>query len=116
MPRRVRRRYIAVKIDGNSAVKKEDIYKAVWNSILRLFGEYGASQTDLRIIDYNSESRQAVLRCSHKALPIVKASIPCVTQIDGRPAAIHISLISGTLKSLKRKLTEQRNQAHMASG
>ena len=102
----MRRRYIAVKIDGDQTYKKEDVYNAIWDSILRLFGEYGVSQTDLRLIEYDSENRQAVLRCSHEALPLVKASIPCITRIGGRAAAIHVQLISGTLKSLRRKLAE----------
>ena len=102
----MRRRYIAVKIDSNQTPKKEEVYGAIWNSILRLFGEYGASQTDLRLIDYDSENRQAVLRCSHEALPLVKASIPCVTRIGGRTATIHVQIISGTLKALRRKLAE----------
>jgi len=102
----VRRRYIAVKINNAQTIKKEDVYIAVWNSLLRLFGEYGASRTDLRLIEYDPENREAVLRCSHEALPLVKASITCVTQIGGKPAAIHIQLVSGTLKTLRRKLAE----------
>jgi len=106
LPRRVRRRYLAVKIDSDQEPKKEEIYIAIWSSILRLFGEYGASLTDLRLIEYDMENRVAVLRCSHEALPLVKASIPCVTEIGGRPAVIHIQLVSGTLKSLRRKLAD----------
>ena len=101
MPRRLRRRYVAVKVESNGEVKKEDLFYAIWNNVLRLFGEYGASQTDLRLIDYDSENRQAILRCSHDALPLVKASIPCVTRIGGGAAAIHIQLVSGTLNSSK---------------
>jgi len=103
----VRRRYIAVKIDSDQTLEKEDVYSAVWKSLLRLFGEYGASRADLRLVEYDSENRQAVLRCSHEALPLVKASIPCVTRIGGRTASIHIKLVSGTIKSLRRKLAEQ---------
>jgi len=108
----VRRRYIAVKIDSNHAIKKEEVFYAIWDSILKMFGEYGASQTDLRLIDYDSENRQAILRCSHDALPLVKASIPCVTRIGGGAAAIHIQLVSGTLNSLRRKLTKQTKKSN----
>jgi len=105
----MRRRYIAVKIDSDKVDEKE-IFNAIWESILRLFGEYGASQTDLRLIEYNPQNRQAVLRCSHQALPLVKASIPCVTRVGNQPATIHTQLISGTLKSLRRKLTDQQRK------
>jgi len=92
-----------VNIDSSQASKKE-VFNAIWDSILRLFGEYGASRTDLRLIDYDPENKRAVIRCSHEALPLVKASIPCITRIGGRPAAVHIELVSGTLKSLRKKL------------
>ena len=73
---------------------------------MKIFGEYGASQTDLRLIEYNPENKQAILRCSHNALPIVRASIPCITRIGNKPASVHIELISGTLKSLRRKMAK----------
>lgn len=83
------------------------MFYAVWNSILKLFGEYGASQTDIRLIKYNPEKGLAVIRCSHKALSMVKASIACVTRIGRESAALHVQLVSGTLRSLRRKLSEQ---------
>ena len=107
MPRRLRRRYVAVKVESNGEVKKEDLFYAIWNNVLRLFGEYGASQTDLRLIEYSPEDNLAVIRCSHKSLPMVKASITCVTRIGRESAALHIQLVSGTLKSLRRKLSER---------
>jgi RNase P/RNase MRP subunit POP5 len=100
----MRRRYIAVKIDGGEMFDERDLYDAVWASILRLFGEYGASQTELTLVEYDPKGRQAVLRCSHKALDLVKASIVAVTEIANEKAAAHILSVSGTLKSLRRKI------------
>jgi RNase P/RNase MRP subunit POP5 len=96
---------LAIKIESSRTTERE-IYNAILDSILRLFGEYGASQTDLRLIEYDPEKMQAILRCSHKALPIVRASIPCVTHIGNEPASMHIQLVSGTLKSLRRKMAK----------
>ncbi len=104
MPRRMRRRYIAVRIDSDRTFEERDIYDAVWTSILRLFGEYGASQTELLLVDYNQETKQAILRCSHKALDLVRASIVAVTEIDSEKATMHIMSVSGTLRSLRRKM------------
>jgi len=99
----MRRRYIAVKIDGEKTYEKRDFYNAVWTSILRLFGEYGASQTELALIEYDLNRKQAILRCSHKALNLVKTSIATITEIRNEKATVHILLVSGTLKSLRRK-------------
>ena len=100
----MRRRYIAVRIDGERTFDERDFYDAVWTSILRLFGEYGASQTELTLIEYDQETKQAILRCSHKALGLVKASMVAVTEIENESATLHIVLVSGTLKSLRSRI------------
>jgi len=79
---------------------------AIWNAILQLFGEYGASQTNLILMKYSLKPNYAVLRCSHKALDIVKASIASITQTNGKPVAIRVLGVSGTLKALRRQMPE----------
>jgi len=111
----LRRRYIAVKIESNHPVEERDFYEAVWTSILKLFGEYGASQAELALVDYDLEANQAILRCSHKALDLVRASIVAVTGIRNEKAAAHILLVSGTLKSLRRKLPGHKTADRGAS-
>ncbi len=100
----MRRRYIAVRIDSDGISDGRDVYDAVSSSILRLFGEYGASQTELALIEYDQETKQAILRCSHRALDLVKASIVAVTEANNEKATVHIALVSGTLKSLRSRI------------
>ena len=73
MPRGVRRRYLALKLVSDGSVRREELMNAIWDAIIQLWGEYGASQTDLALIRYSSERDYAILRCSHKALEMVKA-------------------------------------------
>jgi len=93
-----------VKIEGNQTLSERDVYDAVWTSLARLFGEYGASQAELSLIEYNPEKKLAVFRCSHKALEIVKASIAAMTEVTGEKMAFHVIRVSGTLKSLRTKI------------
>jgi len=102
----VRRRYIAVEIDSDRMFDERDVRNAVLDSALRLFGEYGASRSELALIEYDQEGKQAILRCTHKALDLVKASIVAMTEISGEKATVHIILVSGTLKSLRRKISK----------
>jgi len=111
----LRRRYIVVKIESDHPVEERDFYDVVWTSILKLFGEYGASQAELGLVDYSGETNQAILRCSHKALDLVRASIVAVTGIRNEKAAAHILFASGTLKSLRRKLRSQKTADRGAS-
>jgi len=73
------------------------------NAILKLFGEYGASQANLILIEYNQQKSSAILRCSHTTVEMVRASIASVTEINGKPVVIHVVGVSGTLRALRRK-------------
>jgi len=101
--RRVRRRYLALRVESEQHVNERDVMDAVWNAVLELFGEYGASQTNLRLIKYDLERSYAVVRCSHTALERVRASIASITEVKGKPAVIHVMGVSGTLRGLRKK-------------
>ena len=103
MIKRVKRRYLLLKIDSALPVEEGDLKDTVWNSITKLFGEYGASQAGLFFVRFDRERKEAVLRCSHKALEMVHASIVAVTIIRDEPTIIHVLRVSGTLRALGKK-------------
>ena len=103
MPKQVRRRYLALKVVGEQAVTERAIMNAIWKAILELFGEYGASQTDVRLVEADPQRSYAVIRCSHKSLERTRASIASITEINGKPAAVHVMGVSGTLRALRKK-------------
>lgn len=107
MIRHSRPRYLAIQIHSENIFEGDDIKNAVWNKILQLFGEYGASKTGLFLVNYD-EKKRAILRCSHKALPMVHAAVASVTRINDQPAAMHVLKISGTIKALDKKLSVKR--------
>jgi len=74
---------------------------AVWDAVLQLFGEYGASQAALTLVEYDPQKGYAVVRCSNKALEMVRASVASITKIDEKPVAMRVLRVSGTLKSLR---------------
>jgi len=104
LSRRMRKRYLAFKVVNEQSVNKGDVADAVWNAVLQLFGEYGASQTNLALIEYDQEKSWGIIRCSHRAVEMVRASIASVTEINEKPVAIHVLRVSGTLKALRRKV------------
>jgi len=99
----VRRRYIALRVESEGSVVREGLVDAVWKAVTQLFGEYGTSQAGMVIIEYDEQSGRGVLRCSHRALPMVKASIASITEINGKSTAIRIFGVSGTLKALHKR-------------
>jgi RNase P/RNase MRP subunit POP5 len=100
--RRVKQRYLALKIESAESFEEGDVRDAVWSAVIQLFGEYGASKAGLFLVQYDKQRKEAVLRCSHKALPMVHASIASVTKIRDKPVAMHVLRVSGTLRALKK--------------
>ena len=93
---------------SDKKIEEWEFMKAVWNAILRLFGEYGASKTSLQIIEYFPQKKLAIVKCSHKTLEIVKASVASMTEIRGKLVAVYTLGVSGTLRALRRKYEEKK--------
>jgi ribonuclease P/MRP protein subunit POP5 len=105
VPKRVRRRYLALKVVSEQTVTEKAVMNAVWKAIFQLFGEYGASQTDLSLMEADPERNYSVVSCSHKSLERTRASIASITEINGRPAEVHVIGVSGTLRALRKKVS-----------
>ncbi|MDX1813827.1 MAG: Rpp14/Pop5 family protein [Candidatus Bathyarchaeia archaeon] len=103
MLKREKRRYLALTAEGEQVPNEQAVLDAVQASLHRLFGEYGASKTNLKLIKKYPEKEQIVVCCSHKALEKVRAAIASTTIINGKTGAIHVLGISGTLKALSKK-------------
>jgi ribonuclease P/MRP protein subunit POP5 len=101
--KREKRRYLALEVVSEQSLNERAILDAVQASVLRLFGEYGASKTSLKMIRYIPEKRRLVLRCSHMMLEQVRAAIASTVEIDGKTAEVHVTGVSGTLKALSKK-------------
>lgn len=104
MPIKTRRRYLALKIESAEKFEAKELLDALWGAILKLLGEYGASKTGLTLIDYDREKGLAIIRTAHTEVEKLRAAIASITEIIGKPVAVHVLMISGTLKALSRKI------------
>jgi RNase P/RNase MRP subunit POP5 len=102
--KKIKHRYVALTIDSPGTFSSNEFVDAVWNSILRLYGEHGASTVKLSLISFDGETKSAVLRVGHKSLGLIRTALASVTKIEDKPAAVHVSLVSGTLKALHKKM------------
>ena len=99
----VRRRYLALHVDSAEPFSSSELMNAVWNAVMKLYGEYGASQAGLSLISYEPQERFAVMRVGHRAVEMVRASLASITSIASKPAAVHVLRVSGTIKALRKK-------------
>lgn len=103
----MRRRYLALKAEGEQFFNERDLMNAIWDMVYRLFGEFGASQTALSLVRCDAEEKVVIVRCSHTALNMVRAAIVAVTEINEKRAVIRVVAVSGTLRALRKKLVKQ---------
>ena len=104
MPIKIKRRYIALKIDYKANLNSKDLMDAIWEAFLRLFGEYGASKTSLTLIDCDEENKIAIIRVAHTEVDKIRAALASITKIVAEPAAIYVLAVSGTLRALLKKI------------
>jgi ribonuclease P/MRP protein subunit POP5 len=107
----VKRRYLALSIESPESFTQDTLADAIWNSVLKLYGEHGASLINFAIIRFEAQKKMTVVRTNHASVDMLKAALACLTMIGGKPAAVHVLRVSGTLKALSRKL----NQRHDSS-
>jgi ribonuclease P/MRP protein subunit POP5 len=101
--KREKRRYLALEVACEQPFEEHAVLDAVQASVLRLFGEYGASKADIKLIKAVPEKRQLVVRCSHLMLEKVRAAVASTVEVDGKAASVHVVSVSGTLKALAKK-------------
>ena len=103
MLKREKRRYLALEVVSKQLLDERVVLDGVHASVHRLFGEYGASQANLKMIKYIPEKRQLVISCSHRMLEKVRAAIASTIEVNGEKATIYVLGVSGTLKALSKK-------------
>ena len=98
--KRLKRRYLMVKVEADIPPSDRELIDAVWASVTKLYGDVGASSTGLSLISFDAVRQISVIRVWLGALPMARASLATLTSINGRPVALHVISVSGTIKSL----------------
>lgn len=84
----------------------------LWSSILslylRLYGEYGLSKADLKLVEFDEDKGVAIISVTHTSLPYLRAALSLLREVDGKKVVLHVLGASGTLRRLKRKFLIDR--------
>ncbi len=98
--KRAKRRYLRLLVEAERMPSEREFIDTIWNSLLKVYGEFGASQSSLALVSYDPDSNSAVIRSSLSALGMVRASLAMITSLAGSKGSIHVLAVSGTVKSL----------------
>jgi len=100
----LRRRYLAFKVEGGTS--RRGLEEAIRGSVERLYGLNGLWKLEPTLIEFDEHRRIGIVRCNHRWLPWMRASLTAITEIKGSEVAIHVIRVSGTLRALRRRLVE----------
>ena len=81
--------------------------RTIWDMVYQIYGEFGASQTSMSMVQYDGDTETLRVKCSLAGLEAVRTAIAAVTEIERKPASLQVVAVSGTLKALRNKLQER---------
>ena len=97
------RRYLAISVDSDDAYSEEEVSEALNQAVREIFGEYGVSRIRLKLIEYDEEKKNGIVRCDRSSTREMRAALALITMISDRDAAFRVLAASGTIKSLKAR-------------
>lgn len=99
--KRFKTRYLALKVECEVEFNKDSFFQKLIETYLRLYGEYGLSKANLRLLEFKANF--IILSVSHGALPYLRAALTLIRELDSAKMFIHVLGVSGTVKRVKAK-------------
>ena len=99
------RRYLAISLEGSDVYSEQEVSTALLNAVRELFGDYGVSGLQPRLIEFDEETSRGIVRCSRSHTREMRAVLALITEISNREAAVRVMAVSGTIKSLKAAIS-----------
>ena len=99
------RRYLAISLDGGDAYSEQEVSDALYQAVRELFGDFGVSSIRSRLIEYDEEKREGIVRCDRSHTREMRAALALITEISNSDVAVRVTGVSGTIKSLKAAIS-----------
>ena len=99
---REKKRYVYFKMSGSSKLLEKDVFRALWDSLLVLFGAIGTSSIGFQLIEFNSTNGKGIARCIRGKEDELRAAITLVETVSTQKVIPEILRVSGTLKSIRQ--------------
>ena len=103
--RNVRRRYLYIRVNSDDTLAEEDFIHSLNDKVHFLYGVTGASEMNLRLIEWNDDRQDAIVQVHHTMLNEARTAVAHIREISGAEVRLDISRVSGTIKTLKSKIS-----------
>jgi RNase P/RNase MRP subunit POP5 len=102
--RRVRRRYLYVRVNSEDIISEEHFTCALADKIHFLYGVTGSTEMNYRLIEWDYDKQSAIIRVNHTMLTEIRAALAHIQEVNSKETRLDVLRVSGTIKTLKSKL------------
>ena len=104
---RPRWRYLAIGIESwpDADFGSHAFQRACWYAAQNLFGDLGAADVDLRVLDFSFADGDgtAIVRVRRGEVERARAAIACVEAVSGSPVGLWVLGVSGTMRACEER-------------
>ncbi|MDD1728127.1 MAG: hypothetical protein LUQ50_03545 [Methanospirillum sp.] len=99
-------RYLLARIEPPVPMDAKEIFLVISDVYCSLFGEIQASYAWIAVMEYTPP--YGIFRCRRGYEHTVEAALSCVTSIRGIPSVIHPFKTSGTIRTIREKINQNK--------
>ncbi len=99
---RERKRYLVFEVISEREIDKRELLEEIRDSIYSLYGDVGASESRIWLIDYDKKKDVGILRCAHNKVEEVRAALACIHSVNEARIGMRVIKIAGTIKGATR--------------
>lgn len=96
---RGKKRYIYFELISDRKLASGEVSKLLWNSFLRLYGEFGSAEIKFWFIEF--ADGKGIIRCAHDKVDKAKAAILFLKESENFGIMPKILRVSGSLKKIR---------------
>ena len=101
---RKKRRYVTIEVISLSPIESKDIKSAIWDAILRVFGEVGGAKIDPYLIDNEWKNNKGIIRCSNNASENLISAFAFIESIGKQNVILRSLGVTNTINRAKKFL------------
>ena len=101
MKKPYRKRYISFEIISDIKFDENSIEKSIKNSMKELFGAFGLSEANPRILSELTKENRFVLQIDHRYVQKAKVAMGYIKEINKKQVILKTLKVYGTLKKIK---------------
>jgi RNase P/RNase MRP subunit POP5 len=97
------KRYILVKVSSHQPIAAPSFEAAMVASVRRLFGDFGLSLIDPKVIRFDVNRSEAIVSCNAEGIENLQAALGLISEPPGSEITALTIRVSGTIKGIRRK-------------